>query len=155
MMRLPAGEGLSRRNVLRALATAGIGLVAGAGAHGYLYERHRVGVTRAALPVSGLPAALDGLRIALLTDFHLTGDSAAEDIQRAITLARAETPDMIVLGGDYVTQLDRRFMAPCADLLKALTAPFGVFGVLGNHDDDVEMPRELRRRGVEMLNDGR
>jgi uncharacterized protein len=155
MMRLPAGEGLSRRNVLRALATAGIGLVAGAGAHGYLYERHRVGVTRAALPVSGLPAALDGLRIALLTDFHLTGDSAAEDIQRAIVLARAETPDMIVLGGDYVTQLDRRFMAPCADLLKALTAPFGVFGVLGNHDDDVEMPRELRRRGVEMLNDGR
>ena len=46
-------------------------------------------------------------------------------------------------------------MAPCADLLEALTAPFGVFGVLGNHDDDVEMPRELKRRGVEMLNDAR
>jgi predicted MPP superfamily phosphohydrolase len=155
MMRRPMGEGLSRRGILRALAAAGIGLVAGGGAHGYLYERHRVGVTRAALPVSGLPAALDGLRIALLTDFHLTGDSVAEDIQRAIDLARAETPDLIVLGGDYVTQWDRRFMAPCADLLKALTAPFGVFGVLGNHDDDVEMPRELKRRGVEMLTDAR
>jgi predicted MPP superfamily phosphohydrolase len=154
-MRRPMGEGLSRRGILRALAAAGIGLVAGGGAHGYLYERHRVGVTRAALPVSGLPAALDGLRIALLTDFHLTGDSVAEDIQRAIDLARAETPDLIVLGGDYVTQWDRRFMAPCADLLKALTAPFGVFGVLGNHDDDVEMPRELKRRGVEMLTDAR
>jgi uncharacterized protein len=155
MMRRPPGEGLSRRGVLRALAAAGVGLVAGGGAHGYLYERHRVGVTRAALPVSGLPASLDGLRIALLTDFHLTGDVAATDIQRAIDLARAETPDLIVLGGDYVTQQDHRFMAPCADLLRTLTAPLGVFGVLGNHDDEVEMSRELKRRGVEMLTDAR
>jgi predicted MPP superfamily phosphohydrolase len=155
MMRHPGSEGLSRRGLMRALAAAGVGLIAGGGAHGYLYERHRVGVTRTALPVSGLPAPLDGLRIALLTDFHLTGDSAAKDIQRAIDLARAETPDLIVLGGDYVTQLDRRFMAPCAELLRTLSAPFGVFGVLGNHDDDVEMTRELKRRGVEMLNDAR
>jgi predicted MPP superfamily phosphohydrolase len=154
-MRRLSGEGLSRRGVLRALAAAGIGLVAGGGANGYLYERHRVGVTGASLPVSGLPAALDGLRIALLTDFHHTGDSAANDIQRAIDLARAEKPDLIVLGGDYITLQDRRYMAPCADLLRTLTAPFGVFGVLGNHDDDVEMSRELRRRGVEMLNDAR
>lgn len=154
-MRLPTSEGLSRRGILRALAAAGIGLVAGGGAHGYLYERHRVGVTHAALPVSGLPAALDGLRIALLTDFHLTGDSAAQDIRRAIDLAHAETPDLIVLGGDYVTQQDRRFITPCAELLQTLKAPLGVFGVLGNHDDDVEMSRELRRRGVEMLNDAR
>jgi uncharacterized protein len=155
MTRQPAAEGLSRRGVLRALAAAGIGLVAGGGAHGFLYERHRVGVTRAALPVSGLPAPLDGLRVALLTDFHLTGDSAAKDIQRAIDLARAETPDLIVFGGDYITHQDRRFMGPCADLLRTLAAPFGVFGVLGNHDDEVEMARELKRRGVEMLNDAR
>ena len=155
MMRLPSAEGLSRRGVLRALAAAGIGVVAGGGAHGYLYERHRVGVTRAELPVSGLPAALDGLRVALLTDFHHTGDEAAADIQRAIDLARAERPDLIVLGGDYITLQDRRYMAPCADLLRVLSAPFGVFGVLGNHDDDVEMSRELKRCGVEMLNDAR
>ena len=155
MMRRPTGEGLSRRGVIRALAAAGIGLVAGRGAHGYLYERHHVGVTRAELPVSGLPAPLDGLRIALLTDFHLTGDEAATDIQRAIDLARAEAPDLIVLGGDYVTQQDRDFMSPCADLLRTLSAPFGVFGVLGNHDDEVEMARELKRRGVEMLTDAR
>src|SRR5262249_54868160 len=115
----------------------------------------RVGVTHAALPVSGLPAPLDGLRIALLTDFHHNGDSAAADIERAIHLTRAEKPDLILLGGDYVTQQDRRFMAPCAELLRVLDAPFGVFGVLGNHDDDFEMSRELKRRGVEMLNDAR
>lgn len=155
MMRLPAGDRLARRSVLRALAAAGIGLVAGGGAHGYLYERHRVGVTRTDLPVSGLPAALDGLRVALLTDFHHTGDEAAADIQRAVDLARALKPDLIVLGGDYVTLQDRTYMSPCAELLRTLAAPFGVFGVLGNHDDDVDMTRELKRRGVEMLNDAR
>ena len=153
--RHPAAEGLSRRGVLRVLAAAGVGFVAGGGAHGYLYERHRVGVTHASLPVSGLPAALDGLRVALLTDFHLTDDSSAQDIQKAIDLARAEKPDLIVLGGDYVTLQDRRYMGRCADLLAQLTAPNGVFGVLGNHDDEVDMPRELKRRGVEMLTDER
>jgi predicted MPP superfamily phosphohydrolase len=153
--RHPAVEGLSRRGVLRALAAAGIGFVAGGGAHGYLYERHRVGVTRADIPVSGLPAPLDGLRVALLTDFHLTDDASARDIQLAVDLARAETPDLIVLGGDYITHQDRRFMGRCADLFRTLSAPSGVFGVLGNHDDEVEMPRELRRRGIEMLTDER
>ena len=134
--------------MLRALAAAGIGIAAGGGAHGYLYERHRVGVTRAALPVSGLPAALDGLRVALLTDFHLTDEASAQDIQKAMDLAHAEHPDVIVLGGDYVTLQNRRFMGPCAELLGTLSAPFGVFGVLGNHDDRVDMPRELNSTTV-------
>jgi uncharacterized protein len=154
-MRGTGGDGMSRRTVLRAIVAAGVGVVAGGAAHGYLYERHRVGVTRASLPVSGLPDALDGLRIALLTDFHHTGEAAASDIRHAVQLAQSERPDLIVLGGDYVTHQDRRYMEGCAALLASLRAPHGVFGVLGNHDDEVDMPRELRRRGVEMLNDAR
>jgi uncharacterized protein len=143
------GDGVGRRAVLRALAAAGVG------AHGYLYERHRVGVTKLSLPVSGLPVPLDGLRVALLTDFHLSPTVPASDIELAIDLAQQERPDLIVLGGDYVSFQDRRYMDGCAALVARLSAPYGVYGVLGNHDDDVEMPRELRRRGVEMLNDAR
>lgn len=154
-MRLAHDDQASRRTLLRALLAAGIGVVAGGGAHGFLYERHRLGVTRATLPVSGLPAALDGLRVALLTDFHVTGDGSAADVTRAVQLAQAERPDLVVLGGDYVTHQDRRFMDACAQLLQPLSAPFGVFAVLGNHDDDLDMPRELRRRGIEVLADAR
>jgi predicted MPP superfamily phosphohydrolase len=68
---------------------------------------------------------------------------------------RDEQPDLIVLGGDYVTQRDRRFIAPSADVLAPLSAPHGVYAVLGNHDDDVEMPRALRRAGAEVLRDER
>ena len=144
-----------RRAVLRALTAAGIGLVTGGAAHGFLYERHRIGITRATLPVSGLARALDGLRIVMLTDLHLSPSVPREDIDQAVKLAMAEQPDLIVLGGDYISFMDRAYAAPCAEALSPLQAPFGVFAVLGNHDDDVEMPRALERRGIEVLKDAR
>jgi predicted MPP superfamily phosphohydrolase len=151
----PAGMPVGRRTALRALGAAGLGLLVGGGAHGYLYERHRLGVTRASLPVSGLPESLHGLRVALLTDLHLSETLPREDLDRAVRLAMAELPDIVILGGDYVSFQDRRFMDDCADVLSPLTAPNGVFAVLGNHDDDVEMPRALMRHGVEVLKDAR
>jgi predicted MPP superfamily phosphohydrolase len=144
-----------RRAVLRVLTAAGIGVMAGGSAHGFLYERHRLGVTRATLPVSGLPAALDGLRVALLTDLHLSPIVPREDLDAAVRLAMAERPDLIVLGGDYISFMDRAYAEPCAEIMAPLSAPHGIFAVLGNHDDDVEMPRTLERRGIEVLKDAR
>ncbi len=144
-----------RRAALRVLTAAGIGFLYGGSAHGFLYERHRIGVTRATLPVSGLPSALDGLRVVMLTDMHLSPTVPREDIEVAVQLAMAEQGDLVILGGDYVSFMDRGYMQPCADLLAPLTAPHGIFAVLGNHDDDVEMPRLLERQGIEVLKDAR
>jgi len=146
---------LDRRGVLRALTAAGIGVMAGSAAHGYLYERHRLGLTRATLAVAALPPVLEGLRIALITDLHLSSMVPAADVAAAVRLASAERPDLIVLGGDYVSFRDRTFMTPCAELLRPLAAPYGVYAVLGNHDDDTEMARGLSRQGVEVLADAR
>jgi predicted MPP superfamily phosphohydrolase len=66
-----------------------------------------------------------------------------------------EKPDLIVLGGDYVTWGDRQYVHSSADALDALTAPLGVYGILGNHDDDHDMPAALTARGVQMLKDAR
>ena len=60
-----------------------------------------------------------------------------------------EQPDLIVLGGDYVTWGDRQYVAPVGRGAAPLSAPHGVFGILGNHDDDHDMPAALaakRRR---------
>ena len=46
-------------------------------------------------------------------------------------------------------------MEPVAELLSRLTAPFGVFGIVGNHDDERHMPVALQRRGIAMLMDER
>ena len=64
---------LTRRAAIKGLLVTGIGAVTGATTYGVAFERHQIGVTEAALPVSGLPPALDGLRVGLLTDIHHSG----------------------------------------------------------------------------------
>ncbi len=67
----------------------------------------------------------------------------------------AERPDLIVLGGDYVTWGDRSYVVPCSEALAGLAAPFGVYAVVGNHDDDRDMPAALISHGYEVLRDAR
>jgi predicted MPP superfamily phosphohydrolase len=146
---------LSRRAVIKGAVATAIGAAAGAGAYGAGYERHHLGLTRADLPVSGLAPPLDGLRVALITDVHHSALVPAEDVARAVALANSTRPDLIVLGGDYVTFGDRAFVGPVADLLAPLTAAHGVFAILGNHDDDRDMPAALARKGFTVLKDQR
>jgi uncharacterized protein len=146
---------MTRRQLLRRLAAVGIGTAAGAGAHGYLYERHRIEVTRAEIPMAGLPESLSGVRVGFLTDLHRSMTVPHDLIELAVRLLMDERPDLIVLGGDYVTFGNRRYVEPAADVLAPLAAPHGVFGVLGNHDDDRDMPAALSERGIEMLRDAR
>jgi len=155
-MGLPSGATrLTRRDVLKGVAAAGVGVAAGMGAHGFFYERHHVEVTRATLTVSGLPEALSGFRVGLLTDIHRSATVPHELIARAVDLLLAEATDLIILGGDYISFGDRTFADAAADVLAPLNAPFGVFGVIGNHDDDRDVPGALARRGIEMLLDAR
>ena len=146
---------LTRRAVLKGVLATGVGAATGTATYGVAYERHQIGVTPASLAVSGLPPALDGLRIALLTDIHHSHLVGAEDVSNAVEIALAERPDLIVLGGDYVTFGDRAFVGPVADLLAPLQAPHGVHAILGNHDDDKDMPAALARKGFTVLKDQR
>jgi predicted MPP superfamily phosphohydrolase len=145
----------SRRDLLKGAAAAGIGTVTGGLAHGYFYERFHVMLTRETLAVSGLPEALNGLRIGLVTDLHRSDTVSHALVDRAVRLIMAEAPDLIILGGDYVTWGDRRFVGAAADALAPLSAPHGVFAILGNHDDDRDMPAALTAKGFVVLRDSR
>jgi uncharacterized protein len=153
---------ISRRVVLKGAIGTSVGLLVGSASYGYFYERHRVQITRASLPISGLPDALNGLRVALVTDTHFSRSVPAEDIEAAVRLTLQERPDLIILGGDYVTwggdaetKGDRGYVGGSAELLAPLTAPHGVFAILGNHDDDRDMPEALTARGFTVLRDAR
>jgi predicted MPP superfamily phosphohydrolase len=146
---------VTRRTVLKTLVATGVGAVTGASADGYFYGRHELAVTRSVLPFAGLPPALEGLRIGLLTDLHRSAWVSHEDVSRAVAALMDERPDLIVLGGDYVTWGDRAYVARSAEALAPLSAPCGIFGILGNHDDDHDMPAALLRNGVEILKDAR
>jgi len=146
---------LSRRSAIKGMLVTAVGAVTGAATYGVAYERHQIGVTHASLPVSGLPPALEGLRIGLLTDVHHSQTVPASDVTHAVELVMAERPDLVVLGGDYVTFGDRAFVGPVAELLAPLEAPHGVFAILGNHDDDRDMPAALSQQHIEVLKDAR
>jgi predicted MPP superfamily phosphohydrolase len=146
---------LSRRTAIKGLLATGVGALTGVTAYGTAYERHRIGITGVSLPVAGLPPALEGLRIGFLTDIHHSRTVPAADVAYAVKLTLAERPDLIVLGGDYVTFGDRAYVEPVAELLAPLTAPHGVFAILGNHDDDRHMPAALTARHFEVLKDAR
>jgi len=146
---------LTRRAALKGVLGGTVGLVGGAAAYGVAYERHRLGATEATLPVAGLPAALNGVRIALLTDIHHSALVGADDIRAAVDLTLSLRPDLIVLGGDYVTFGDRTYVEPVAELLAPLHAPQGVYAILGNHDDDKDMPAALASKGFTVLKDAR
>jgi predicted MPP superfamily phosphohydrolase len=146
---------LTRRAALKGVLAGTVGAVGGTAAYGVVYGRHRLGATEATLAVPGLPSALNGLRIALLTDIHHSALVGADDVRAAVNLALSLQPDLIVLGGDYVTFGDRAFVDPVAELLSPLRAPHGVFAILGNHDDDKDMPAALIRQGFEVLKDQR
>jgi predicted MPP superfamily phosphohydrolase len=147
--------GISRRAFLEGAVAVGVGAAAGGGTYGFLYGRHDLHLTNASLPVAHLPDALRGLRVGFLTDVHRSRWVSAEDVGAAVDLLMATKPDLIVLGGDYVTWGDRQFVAPAAEALSRLSAPHGVFAILGNHDDDHSMPLALTAKGIEVLKDTR
>jgi len=146
----------TRRAALRGLLATGAGLAVGRVGYGVAYERHQIRLEHAELRIVGLPQALDGLRIGLITDVHVSASVPDEDVRSAVSLLTDARPDLVALGGDYVTDLDTTRAVPAADLLAPLAgAPYGALAVLGNHDDDRVVPAALVSRGFTVLKDAR
>ena len=81
-----------------------------------------------------LPARLDGLRVAQLSDLHISQYTTAGDIERAAALAMRQSPDLIVLTGDFIWREVTQYAEHLVEPLRSLAAPLGVYAVLGNHD---------------------
>lgn len=90
---------------------------------------------RVTLPIPTLPAALEGLRILHLSDFH-TRRYWPPAYDALLAGIAADPPDLILFTGDFVES--RRNHLPAVPHVKRLLAGFGArlgcFGTLGNHD---------------------
>jgi predicted MPP superfamily phosphohydrolase len=119
----------------RAAALAGAAL----GTYAAWVEPRRLVVRRHRLAVPGWPRALDGLRVALVSDLHSGAPHVKPDRVEAVAArVRAEAPDLALLLGDFVdpagmlaTEVERTEIATA---LSDLGARMGTFAVLGNHD---------------------
>jgi predicted MPP superfamily phosphohydrolase len=147
---------LSRRAFLRwALGVPLAAAAAAAGGVGYAYgiEPDWLAVERIALAVPGLSPALDGLKIAHLSDLHGGPYTGQREVRAAVEAAMGLSPDLVVLTGDYVLH-SAGYAAPCARELAALQAPLGVYAIPGNHDywTDIEVvTAELHATGLTLL----
>ena len=120
----------TRRKFLRRALWAG-----GAVGLGALYatqiEPFWLDVHEVDAPIANLPAALEGFRIAQLTDLH-AGDSVPIGyLARAIDRVNALKPDCVVVTGDLVTH-DPAAVDPVVQVLARLRSP--VYVTFGNHD---------------------
>lgn len=93
------------------------------------------------------------LTLAFASDFHAgptTHEDVFEDLIRELIRHR---PDVVLLGGDYVSSKAEYLDALCA-VLSRYRARFGTYAVLGNHDlwaDGERVARRLTAAGIEVL----
>ena len=121
-----------RRPVLR-VGSVVVAIVAlGSSAYG-LGEAAMPAVTRVTVASADLPAAVDGTKVALVTDLHVGPIRDARFTRRVVQAINAAEPDLVVLGGDLADgRVDQvgDALAPLAEL----RAPLGVVAVPGNHE---------------------
>jgi predicted MPP superfamily phosphohydrolase len=112
--------------------------------YGYQIEPTWLELNELEIPIVGLPAAFAGFRIAQLSDFHCSRQVTPAYLAEAVGLAKAQQPDLVVLTGDFVHR-GYKYVDSVAEALSKLTAPHGVYAVLGNHDFSVRNALGFRR----------
>jgi len=65
--------------------------------YGFAAERLNYQVRRVEIPLANLPDALDGMKIAQLSDIHLSGYISRDDVRRAVDMANDLGPDLSVV----------------------------------------------------------
>jgi uncharacterized protein len=91
------------------------------------------------LVIPRLAAAHDGLRIAHLTDLHMSGRITKSYFEQVVEHVNASKPDIIAITGDIIER--EKCIDWIPDTLGRLCAPAGVYFVLGNHDRRVGQVR--------------
>lgn len=129
-------------------------------------------VVEETLAVPNWSPDLNGFRVVAITDIHAGSNYAPEErIRYMVEQTNAQNADIVVLLGDYVSEakFDRNArskpygtdrtelrmpVATIADILGGLRAKYGVYAVIGNHDEYHNAPKitaEFERVGITVL----
>ena len=124
---------ISRRRFLQGAAASG-GLSLLTGFYTWRIEPHWLQIVERQLPVANLPKALEGARLAQLSDLHIGPRVDDSYLLSVFDRARAISPEIVVYTGDftsYASDVIDHTRRVFADLP---TGSRATFGILGNHD---------------------
>lgn len=137
-----------------------------AGLVGYTWgvEPFWLDLVHRALPVADLPPALEGARLAHLSDLHVGPRVRDDYLVDVLCRTAALRPDFVVVTGDLITHREARGEAQYAQLRGVLThlprGRLGTVAILGNHDYGTawrdlavaaRVQAELERAGAHVL----
>ena len=116
-------------------------------------ERNCLFTRRQDIFIRDLPRALHDLKIGLLCDLHRGPIMSRDRVERAVAAVAAETPDIVVMPGDFVSYWPE-YAAEYKETLAPLNPPLGIFACTGNHEywtDPGAVSAALRDAGVTVL----
>jgi predicted MPP superfamily phosphohydrolase len=85
------------------------------------------------IAIDGLPPALEGLRIAHLSDVHVGPTIRKRTLSRIVRRVEGAKPDLLALTGDAVDGMVGE-LSPYLEPLRTLQPPLGKFYIPGNHE---------------------
>lgn len=123
-----------RRLFLSRLAAGGAVLSAAGLTFGAVYKgKASPVIKRKKVFLSRFPKAMDGFKIAHLTDLHIGGTLSTTWLQEVVRRVNMLNADLVVITGDLVDG-EVETLLPELLPLTSLKAPHGVFFVTGNHE---------------------
>jgi predicted MPP superfamily phosphohydrolase len=148
----------TRRQFLQRAAVVGAVAIVG---DGILLAPNLPRVVRQEFHLQRWPERLNGFTVAVLSDFHYDPIFSVHPLRAAIAMVNNLHPDLIALTGDFVTVSSIGDEAkgalaaePCASLLRQMSAPHGLWAVMGNHDDATDpehVTRALQAQNIQVL----
>ena len=96
-------------------------------------ETRWVKITRVTIESHDIPPSFDGKRIVFVSDIHHGSALSRERVTKLVQRINGLHPDIIILGGDYIS-LKEQYIVPVFTELGKLKSKYGIFGVMGNHD---------------------
>jgi hypothetical protein len=107
-------------------------------------------VRKEVVKLPNLPASFDGLKIVQISDIHAGSFTSTNPFEKAIKLIHEQKPDLVFFTGDLVNNIADE-VDDYIQVLSTITAPMGVFSVLGNHDYGDYMQWETKNQKVKNL----
>ncbi len=101
--------------------------------YGITLGKYKFEVEKIKLKFQDLPQAFNGFKIIQISDIHAGSFDSLKQVQKGIDMINAQKADIIVFTGDLVNSLKEE-INPYIEAFSKLSAPFGMFSILGNHD---------------------